>query len=43
MKKKITRKRINPVAKNARKFNKSSVFIDKKKYNRKKEDPPNDE
>tara|TARA_B100000989_G_scaffold54837_1_gene36867 strand:+ start:510 stop:635 length:126 start_codon:yes stop_codon:yes gene_type:complete len=28
----------NPVAKNARKFNKSAVFADKKKYNRKKED-----
>jgi len=43
VKKKITRKKINPVAKNARKFNKSSVFTDKKKYNRKKENLSNDE
>ena len=32
---KKVKKRQNPVAKNARKFNKASVFADKKKYNRK--------
>lgn len=30
------KKRLNPVAKNATKFNKASVFKDKTKYDRKK-------
>ena len=33
--KEIKKKRRNPVAKNSRKFNKSAVFADKTKYNRK--------
>ena len=33
--KEVKKKRRNPVAKNSRKFNKSAVFADKTKYNRK--------
>ena len=33
--KEVKKKRRNPVAKNSRKFNKSGVFADKTKYNRK--------
>ena len=36
MKKTNKRKVQNPVAKNASKFNKAKVFVDKTKYNRKK-------